>query len=570
MVNTFILRHISLFRFVSYSLFLLIFSSAINAAQINVAVDRNPVTLNESFQLTFSATSSPDEDPDFSSLNQDFTILNQQQSSQLSWINGNASKTIKWTLTLMAKKSGSQTIPSIPFGHDASKPLTITVNKPSQNKGDSISDALYLDVEATPKDGYVQSQILYTVRFYQRVNIAQATLSEPEPSNTVVESLGKDNVFNTQIKDVNYRVTERRYALYPQQSGKLTIPPLVLTAQVIINDSQDRFNSFFNSQSTQTKRVMSKEITLNILPKPTDFTAPYWLPAQHVDVSQTWSTADLHVKVGEPITRTITLKAKGTTASQLPDLKPKQTDPSLKFYPDQAVTTDQKNNDGITAIREQKIALIPSKAGKFTLAAMDIPWFNTASKKVDVAHLPAVTITAIDAAPATNNNKIKTPVVDQTPTLEPTKLEASSTYSSLWMWLALILALAFIIILVLFIRLRQQTNKTKITNNDVPIKLTSSLKALKKACRENQAPEAQQALIDWGKIYFQVSTLKEITTQCDPNLKSEIDRLNQSLYSQNTAASWQGEDLYQAVIKEKKSSSQATSNDPLSPLYPTK
>ena len=63
------------------------------ATEIQVSVDRNPVNLNESFQITFSASAEPDGSPDFSPLRENFEILNQQRSSNVSWINGKNSRT---------------------------------------------------------------------------------------------------------------------------------------------------------------------------------------------------------------------------------------------------------------------------------------------------------------------------------------------------------------------------------------------------------------------------------------------------------------------------------------------
>ena len=58
------------------------------ATTISVTSERNPVTLNESFQLTFSATETPDGDPDFSILESYVEILNQHKNSNTSIING--------------------------------------------------------------------------------------------------------------------------------------------------------------------------------------------------------------------------------------------------------------------------------------------------------------------------------------------------------------------------------------------------------------------------------------------------------------------------------------------------
>ncbi|MGZ8947503.1 MAG: BatD family protein, partial [Methylococcaceae bacterium] len=193
------------------------------AAQIAVSLDRNPVGLNESFQIIFTATESPDDDPDFSPLEQDFSILNQSHTSSSSWINGKASRTIQWRLDVMAKNAGSLIVPPINFGSDVSDTTTVLVTQKATNKPADTDEDLFLEVEATPENPYVQSQILYTLRVYTRVEIAEARLNEPELADAVIEKLGEDNNYNTQIKGVDYSVTERKYAIFPQKSGPLTI-----------------------------------------------------------------------------------------------------------------------------------------------------------------------------------------------------------------------------------------------------------------------------------------------------------------------------------------------------------
>ena len=55
-------------------------------AEVEVSIDRNPVQVSESFQLVFSLDQSPDTEPDFSSLQQHFLILNNSRSSSISII----------------------------------------------------------------------------------------------------------------------------------------------------------------------------------------------------------------------------------------------------------------------------------------------------------------------------------------------------------------------------------------------------------------------------------------------------------------------------------------------------
>ena len=184
------------------SILLLLAPQAVFAAQINVSVDRNPVSLDESFQIIFTANESPDSDPDFSPLEQDFEILGQSQSSNSSWINGQSSKTIQWTLNVMAKHPGSLIVPPVKFGDDVSQTASILVTQGTANKAVNTDDDLFLEVEATPESPYVQSQVLYTMRLYRRVDIAQASLNEPELADAVIEKLGDDSNYNTQINGV--------------------------------------------------------------------------------------------------------------------------------------------------------------------------------------------------------------------------------------------------------------------------------------------------------------------------------------------------------------------------------
>ena len=156
----------------------------------------------------------------------------------------------------------------------------------------------------------------------------------------------------------------------------MNIKPLSLTAAVIV-DRQPDFRDFFGSRMTKTKRVLSKEITLNVKPAPTSFTGKNWLAAEKLELNQEWSGDIQQMKVGEPLTRTLTLQGVGTTVGQLPELSAIKTDANLKAYPDQPVLNEQKLADGITASRQEKIALIPSTAGKHVLPAIEIPWFNT-------------------------------------------------------------------------------------------------------------------------------------------------------------------------------------------------
>ncbi len=570
-----------------FLLLLLSFAPAVVlAAQISVSFDRNPVGLDESFQIIFTANDTPDNDPDFTPLEQDFEILGQSQSSNSSWINGKSSKTIQWTLNVMAKHLGSLTVPPVKFGDDLSQPGSILVTEATANKAVNTDDDLFLEVEASPQSPYVQSQVLYTVRLYRRIEIAQAALNEPELGDAVIEKLGDDSNYNTQINGVNYLVTERKYAIFPQKSGTITIKPLALTAEVIAS-SRPNFNGFFNSQTTKTKKILSKSVTLEVKPAPSTFTGKHWLSAEQLVLKEEWSGDNQQMKVGEPLTRTLTLLAKGTTVGQLPELNVGKVDEQLKTYPDQPVLQEQKKPEGLIAFREEKIAIIPSKAGFYKLPAIEIPWFNSQSQKMEIAKIPETTITALEAAVGTLPDMAASvaPATAQQPQKAeaPTPIASQPQQQNIWLWVSVFLGAGWLATLAYFL-IKRPAKKPVTEKSEREMRLEDSVKNLKKACADNNAAAAKDALLVWGRQKYiardgvyaasqsgagaaNVTSLGAIAEQSDARLRDEILNLNQVLYGKS-AEQWQGKKLYQAFVENKaREKIVATDDDKLEPLY---
>lgn len=541
------------------------------AAQISVSFDRNPVSVNESFQIIFTANDTPDKAPDFTSLEQDFDILGQSQSSNSSWVNGQSSRTIRWTLNVMAKHVGSLMVPAVNFGDDVSQPTAVLVTQVSANKALDTDADLFLEVEAKPESPYVQSQVLFSVRLYRRVDITQAALNEPELGDAVIEKLGDDRSYNTRINGVNYLVTERNYAIFPQKSGSVTIKPLVLTAEVVANSRQN-FNGFFSSRTTRTKKVSSKAVTLEVKPVPATFTGQHWLSAEQLVLKEEWSGDNQQMKVGEPLTRTLTLLAKGTTVGQLPELTIGKIDAQLKTYPDQPVLREQKKADGLIAFREEKIAVIPSKAGFYQLPAIEIPWFNSQSQKMEIAKIPETMITVLGTTEVQ-----PVPVVPTAPTvLQPQKIETvpmtQPQQQNIWLWIAAFLAAGWLATLVRLLT-RHPTKKTVVEKKDREAGLEDSIKNLKKACADNHPVAAKEALLAWARQKYiagdgvYAASLGAIAKLSDARLRDEVLRLNQVLYGKD-AQQWQGKKLFQAFVENKaREKIAATDDDTLEPLY---
>jgi len=557
----------------------LLFSKTLFATNITVQADFNPVLLSDSFHLTYEADGSVDDDPDFSPLEQDFEILSRSQSSNISIINGNYKRSKKWTLTVMAKQAGIFTLPAISFGSDASPQMQLTVkaSSPNQSKSYGLNKKQMLELETSNKEVWVQGQVILTVRLLTSENISSYRFSDVkiDKMDVVIEQLGKEKQYKTYRGNTPYLVVERRYALFPQQTGTININPMV--AEVDVPNNR-RSNSFFDpfGRSTQTRRIRSAATKIHVKNIPDNFKAAHWLPAKEIQLMEEWPE-NVQFKVGEPVTRTLSILADGLTSAQLPELSPKNIS-GLKQYPDQANLHDTKNDDGIVGIREEKMALIPTHAGRFTLPAIEIPWWNTQTNKMEVARIAEKVIQVSAAAtqaaqPSTVAPQLQTPaIVDNTETPPITNPPHPPVANNLWFYLSLILAALWLLTLFIWWLSTRKKNSRKATTPPAQhtVSVKEALKKLQQACRNNDAQACKKALIIWGQVSLQqahLASLGELAKQVDEPLKSKINALNQHLYAAQETP-WQADNLADDCQKQtpKKTTKNNHSNE-LEPLY---
>ena len=547
---------------------LTLLSVAVHATNITVTTDRDPAVVNESFVMTFESDGSVDGDPDFSPLNRSFQILSTGQSSNMTIVNGKVTSSKSWTLNVIARRTGMLKIPSIAFGSDRSMPSTINVVKQAPGSTASNDREILLDVDATPKNPYVQSEVIYTVRLFRSVATANASLSDPPDvsgATAVVEKIGDDKSYDTRRGGKAFNVIERRYAIYPQGSGKLTIEPVVFQGQ--ISNGMSFFSNPFGRQP-RTVVVQSDPVTLNVRAIPKAFTSGQWLPARDITLTEEWSQYPLKFKVDEPLTRTITLTARGLTSSQLPEL-PKWHSPDFKQYPDQPKLEDDKKSSGVIGKRIEKIAMIPSRAGTYTLPEVNIPWWNTVTNKMEYATLPERQIEVVSTA-TNQSSSLTGPVQPTVANINHSDIQAKPDTSgntktssqpasgntgylpeNLWQWLSLLLFVIWMVTLAVWWFTKKSAKRSE-QEDSSKVTLRALIKDIKQACLDNNPATVKEKLMRWGCMVWPErppASIGEIANRCSESLAVEIRQLNNALYSR-TGGDWQGQDLWQAFAQE--------------------
>lgn len=564
-------------------LFVLIFAlPAVSQAKVSAHVDRTVIEEGETFQLMLQYD---DEEPDLDKLEMFFDIIGTSRSSKVSIINGNINRVNEWIVTLAPKNPGVQVIPSIRFGNETTAPIQIKVIKPVASAPGQGAD-IFLEAKVDQPASYVQSQIYYSVRLYRAVEIREGSLTEPAFDDAIVERMGDDVTFQTERNQRRYHVTERRYAIFPQQSGNLEIPEMVFQGLVLEpqsnQTSNDPFNRFFQAPRTKRVRIRSEKVVVDVKPQPADYKGENWLPAKRLTLTESWSPKDPKFKVGEPVTRTLRLEALGLTGSQLPELKLFEAH-GIKHYSDQpTVNTGQRGND-MLAIREEKFAIIPTDSGKLVLPEIRLSWFDTEFGKEKTISIPP---RIIDVAPAATavippvSKELAQPVesVDDGNKENVETRIKTVVDPGVWPFITAGFAFAWLVTLVVtFLAWRRggasqpAVYKNQTQENSASIK--NALSALKKACIDNNPQAAHQAILQWAKATWPQNpprNLQGIADELhDSTIRQVFADLAQLLYG-DSHANWNGRQFWDSVstrLKQPKTVKTKNSKS-LPELYP--
>ncbi|MCK4707956.1 MAG: protein BatD, partial [Gammaproteobacteria bacterium] len=434
----------------------------------------------------------------------------------------------------------------IEFGKDISPGLNIKIHKSSATNS-AADKNLFLETELDQQTAYVQAQLIYTVRLYRSIDIQNASLTEPELSDAdaIVEKLGEDKRYQTTRNGVRFIVIERRYAIFPQQSGNLSIQPVQFNGQIV---SQRR--SFFDITpfNNITKRIQSKQIDITVKPVPNIFKNKNWLPSSELKLVDEWPENTVF-KVGEPVTRTISLLATGLTAAQLPVISNQEIE-NIKQYPDQPTLNNQTDKNGIIGIRQEKIAFIPTLAGKITLPEINIPWWNTRSGKLEYARIETKTIDVKGSTQLTQTPVFTDNLSSASGTENTADVLITAESSSFWFYASLFMLTGWLI--TLYFLFQKRKNKTAESRhaetNETPPSITNISKKFASACNQNNRELCKSLLIQWASQQWpddNISSLGDVAVNVNETLRLQINILNQSLYSK-TPVDWDSKQLLSA------------------------
>lgn len=193
---------------------------------LQASVDRTRLGAGESLELTLESQDVTQfGKPDLRALEGDFEVRGTRQLNSLHTLDGETRASTRWIITLLPRRSGSLRIPELQLGQSRSQAIDLQVLQADASRQESASQ-VFIEATLDSTDVYVQAQAVLTLRIYHSVALYDdSSLSPLQLDNAKVEPLGESRTYEKEINGVRHGVIETRYAVYPQQSGGLEIPP---------------------------------------------------------------------------------------------------------------------------------------------------------------------------------------------------------------------------------------------------------------------------------------------------------------------------------------------------------
>ncbi|MCP4044792.1 MAG: protein BatD [Gammaproteobacteria bacterium] len=523
--------------------------SVAQAAPVTAKLDRGSAVVGETVTLILQ-TSDTDQnlDTDLSALQADFDVLNRRSETQMSFVNGRQTASVRLVVTIEPKRAGNLIIPALNFPGATSTPLLLKVAQaPALAPGDA--EPVFIEVTVQPDTGpyYVLSQISLTVRIFYQANLTEAAINPPSPEQASVRLL--DEVpYQSDRNGERYRVLERRYAIFPERSGTLTIPAMQLSGRLVEKPSDRLWQPTVRGRRV---KVESEPLMLEISPRPAGFTGDFWLPARQITISQQISDSEkLHV--GEPVTRTVIVDAVGLEENMLEEPVWPEV-PATRIYPDQPQGISRDDGEWVLGHKEFRYAVVPENAGELLLPEIRLDWWDTVANKQRTAVLPEYSVSVLPSELA-QSAIVLPPAADVTPEVSMgTSTGGSVSAVTATLWKAATGVFAFLWLLTLFFYFRRRPVSTLPSGSGTSNSLDEKelLKKLQQACQKGDASTARKDLSRWIRNYApdkNRGSMRHFGMSCgEPVLQTAIAELDTHGFADGGTSAWNGDVLWSTL-----------------------
>jgi hypothetical protein len=362
----------------------------------------------------------------------------------------------------------------------------------------------YIESEFQPPRTYVGAEVALRLRLLRAPGVPYGVLRPPRlGEDAEVIPIGRVRAYVETRKGVAYEVREQNYVVVPRREGKLVLPGPEVVGPL-------------RQAGASTRPPSGVPRTLEVR-APRAVPGEPWLPARRIAIEESWSQDPGALSAGQPVVRTLVVRAEGLSGNRLPALRMAE-HPRLSAHHEASRFSSQYLDAGMAGQRTQRVVLIAQEEGEIELPALSVDWWDTVADEPRTTTLPARRLRVGEIAPP--------PLAPLPPTpAEISPLEAMR-------WFALVLFVLSGTSLWLYAR-RQPEREAK--------------KRLRAACRRGHAQQAHKALIEWWNSETAgeaAPLLARVGDAWDSRARAALAALDAALYG---GKAWDGRQFWRAV-----------------------
>ncbi|CAK2842690.1 Oxygen tolerance protein BatD [Vibrio crassostreae] len=161
--------------------------------------------------------------------------------------------------------------------------------------------------------------------------------------------------------------------LYPMTSGEFVIPTVPVRIQVSAPDGSNVGGTLY-TQPIKFEASLPSGLLSDESP---------WFSATDVDVEQQWQRSNENLKVGDAITRTVTIKAKDSLSVLLPDVLSNESTQQYQAYPQPNRLDDTQERGDYRSSRVEETVYVIQQGGEFTLPEFTFQWWDSKNQRLE-------------------------------------------------------------------------------------------------------------------------------------------------------------------------------------------
>lgn len=335
-----------------------------------------------------------------------FNVHSAGRSQNLTFVNGKVSSSVEYTYVLVPRFPGKAVIGPIAAGPGGPQtaPIEVSVLRSNQGRTPPAGRAqapgrapapaqggppdLFVTAETDKTRPYVNEQVLLTVRFYAAVPLlGNAEWVPPDLQGFLSEDLPPAQPRQTTYQGRDYYVYELKSALYPAQSGRLTIGASTIRCQAQVDANVDPFapdffQRFFSQGvvSAQPRSLRSNALAIDVLPlpqegKPAGFSGAVGRYRVSAEVDKN------SAQVGDAVNLSVTLEGEGNLKAlgeiALPEM------PGLRAYETVSSLNLQKDSAGVRGSKVFRTVLVPKTSGSVRVPPVPFVYFDPGARRYE-------------------------------------------------------------------------------------------------------------------------------------------------------------------------------------------